>query len=374
MVANLTPAGAAPRLPPLTAQQLLARVQQADIPGFTGDVTWTANLGLPDLGALTGSLGGDSRGFDPTSLLSGTHRFQVWAAGADRQRVALASMLAETDFVHNGDQLWQWDSATQRITHYVAQGAKAPAGAPGAAAGAAAGAGRPVRAKESGPALTPDQVAGRILDALSPSTLVTVSPPVRVAGRPAYRLELAPRPATPAATASTIGHVDIAVDAATGVPLEVAVYPAGAHPKAALDLGFSRFDPGVPPGSNFAAPTGGTVVTKALGAGTGAGAKAAAGPAGPPRSAEPVPSVVGAPWAEVVVVPAPTAAAPPASAGGLSRKELDAATTQVSGAFGTARLLQTALVNVLIFPDGRVLAGFVTPTALEAAASGAGAP
>ena len=39
------------------------------------------------------------------------------------------------------------------------------------------------------------------------------------------------------------------------------------------------------------------------------------------------------------------------------------------GSFGTGRLVTTNLLNALILPDGRVLAGFVTPAALEAAAA-----
>jgi hypothetical protein len=43
------------------------------------------------------------------------------------------------------------------------------------------------------------------------------------------------------------------------------------------------------------------------------------------------------------------------------------ATTPVSGAWGSGRLLHTALANVLFLSDGRVAAGFVTPSAIEAA-------
>jgi hypothetical protein len=43
------------------------------------------------------------------------------------------------------------------------------------------------------------------------------------------------------------------------------------------------------------------------------------------------------------------------------------ATTPVSGAWGSGRLLHTNLANVLFLSDGRVAAGFVSPSALEAA-------
>ena len=47
--------------------------------------------------------------------------------------------------------------------------------------------------------------------------------------------------------------------------------------------------------------------------------------------------------------------------------ELHDATTPVSGAWGSGRLLHTSLGNVLFLSDGRVAAGFVSPSALEAA-------
>jgi hypothetical protein len=43
------------------------------------------------------------------------------------------------------------------------------------------------------------------------------------------------------------------------------------------------------------------------------------------------------------------------------------ASTPVSGSWGSGRLLHTSLANVLFLSDGRVAAGFVSPSALEAA-------
>ena len=44
-------------------------------PAFPGTVRWTANLGIPDLSALTSGAGQSiaQGGFDPTTLLSGSH-------------------------------------------------------------------------------------------------------------------------------------------------------------------------------------------------------------------------------------------------------------------------------------------------------------
>jgi hypothetical protein len=57
---------------------------------------------------------------------------------------------------------------------------------------------------------------------------------------------------------------------------------------------------------------------------------------------------------------------------GRAGNQLWDATTVVNGRFGSGRLLHTSLVNVLFLPDGGAVAGFVTPTALEAAAARTG--
>src|SRR6266545_3146957 len=46
---------ASPSLPPRTAEQLLADVRQAEVPGLSGTVVSTARLGLPALPSLGGN-------------------------------------------------------------------------------------------------------------------------------------------------------------------------------------------------------------------------------------------------------------------------------------------------------------------------------
>ena len=53
--------------------------------------------------------------------------------------------------------------------------------------------------------------------------------------------------------------------------------------------------------------------------------------------------------------------------------ELRDATTPVSGAWGSGRLLHTSLGNVLFLSDGRVAAGFVSPMSAILVGVGAGA-
>src|SRR5689334_10838533 len=103
-------------LPPRTAAQLLVDVQKAQVPGVTGTVVETANLGLPAIPDLGGAGGG---GADFSSLLAGSHTMRVWYAAPDRARVALLGRLGESDLVRNGSDLWLWSSQADSVTHGV---------------------------------------------------------------------------------------------------------------------------------------------------------------------------------------------------------------------------------------------------------------
>lgn len=338
-IPTITAAGAAtPDLPSITPAQLLAKVQQSHVAGFSGTVRWTANLGLPDISGLTSGAGqsSDHGGFDPTTLLTGSHDISVWSAGASEQRLALPGTLNEYDVVHNGTNLWTFDSATQAVTHYVQ--------APGSHG----------QSHDAGPsdpsdqAFTPAQAAQRAIDSVTPTTSVTVASPVYVAGRPTYELVLAPKAAT-----STVKDVTIAVDSATGMPLRVQVTPAGTTVPA-LSLGFTSVSFSVPAGSVFAAPSGTSTVTKTIGGADGSAHNGKHGSGSHP-------TVTGTGWGSIVTITDANL--------GRTGRQLDQVSSPVSGAFGTARLVHTNLLNALILPDGRVLAGFVTPAALEAAAA-----
>lgn len=336
--------------PPLTAAQVLAKASHPDIKAFSGTVELTANLGLPDLGSVTG---GDSQstksasGFDPTTLLSGVHDVNVWDNGADQQRLQLPSPLAETDFVHNGKDAYLYNSASQTVTHLV-PGAKDASPAyhshlkvtPG-------GADTP----NGQVPMTPEQVAQKFLDHISSSTVTSVASQSGVVGRPTYRLMLSPKAGTPGVAASTVSNVTMDVDSATGMVLCVTVNAKGARP--ALMVTFTKFSPTVPAASNFAAPIATTTKTQTINGPTGTGTHTK--PADGSK-----PTVTGAPWAQVVTFPQVDL--------GKSSKQLDALTSAVPGS--SARLLSTNVVNALVFPDGKILVGFVTPGTLEAAAAG----
>lgn len=347
-----------PSLPAISAAQLIAKAETAKISAYSATLQWSARLGLPSLSALTSGGGqsvATSTGLNPTSLLSGTHKLEVWVNGARRQRLALPASLAETDFIHNGDQAWIWDSSNQKVTHLTLAPAKA---GPRVA--------MPQRSGAAG--LTPGALAARALSAISPSTSVSVASPVYLAGRAAYVLRLSPRAGTAGATQSSVASVRIAVDASNGFPLQVSIRAKG-HARPALQVGYTSLSFQTPPASEFTAPRGLSVVNKtvappsghsAWGAGTFSGAGMFSG-----AGVGSVASLIGPPWGRVVESRGSVAGN--LAGGGRSASQLRSLTTPVSGPFGSARLLHTALANVLFLPDGQVAAGLVTPAALEAA-------
>lgn len=358
-------AASTPTLPAITAQQLLVKVQQEKVTTLSGTVNLTANLGIPDLSELNDAAGdGGSQSnsaFSPTDLLSGSHQALVWIDGADRARVDLLENMAETDLIRNGQNVWTWDSTSKTVTHNTLKGH------------AAKGTKSATERAPDGPMKTPQQLAGDFLAQITPSTAVSVASDVTVAGRSAYQLTLAPH-----AAASTVDHVTIAVDSATGLPLRVQVFAKG-QKSAMVTLGFgsihfstpaaSEFNFTPPPGSKVNAGTSGPRVRRhrfghkvVPGTTTAPMVNGATGTAGSKKAAE-TEMTVGEDWTSVAVINN-------VQIPGQLSQYLKAGTA-VSGKFGTGRLIGSPLLNVLVLNDGRIAVGAVSPSALEAAVAAA---
>jgi outer membrane lipoprotein-sorting protein len=313
-------------LPELTPAALLTGVQTADVPGFSGTIVTKLALGLPELPALGGS---DDR-TSVASLLTGSHTMRFWYGGVGRQRAALLGTTDETDIFHDGRDLWQWDSDDRVATHTVMPAAS-------------------TRRPDATPAvdLTPQQVAHRLLAAVGPSTAVTVEHDRRVADRSAYELVLTPRD-----HATRVGSVRIAVDGSTKMPLGVQVFPRGKS-SPAVDVSFSHVTFKVPAARNFSfTPPPGATVRNGMSADRPSGDL----PDGRVRT-------IGSGWTALAEYHASPAQITKAAGPVVDRL------TAVHGAWGTGRLLDSALVSVLVTDDGRVFAGAVDPSALYAAAT-----
>jgi outer membrane lipoprotein-sorting protein len=337
VIATADPSGASPTVTPRSAAQLLVAVRNNAATAFSGQVSETANLGLPTLPGPQ-----SSASLSWQSFLTGTHAAKVWADGADRQRVALVGELSEADVVHNGNDVWTYTSDTNTVTHSTLGRASA----------------RPTAADAD--SLSPAAAAARVLKAVDPSTSVTVDSARVVAHRPAYILVLRPRDHR-----STVQKVTIAVDAKKFVPLRVQVFGAGPSP--AFSTGFTSISYTTPAASTFrfTTPAGAKTSTDPLGLNSEtrrsnhrAGHARPSGSAGATPTTKPAgaPKVLGSGWTAVVELPRSM----DAQLGGRTLSEL----TKPVGNSG-ARLLHTSLINAVVLADGRTFVGAVDATLLE---------
>lgn len=404
-------ATAAPELPDVTAQDLLARVAEAEPVAMSGTVSSRSALGLPALpgGALGGSE--DAAATDPGSLLSrlllGSSTVRVWSDADERFRASLDDDFAEVLVVRDGDTAWTYSSEDDVATRYdlaeLAARHDAGTGSRHGSAGSDSDGSGPVGTGSEGHGpmgtdltdVTPQELAGQLLEAADSTTEVTVDGTARVAGQDAYRLVLDPR------TAGTlVDRIEVAVDAETDLVLDVAVYAVG-QADAAFRTGFDRISYGEPDADVFAfSPPEGTEIVE----GGAADDEVRPEHALPELDEEDLsalreqkagmtgagPQVLGEGWASIVELDAEgldlagMTGAGPAPGGWTGTTEpgepsdapsgapadidpaalLDQLTTPVDG----GRALSTALLSVLLTDDGRVLVGAVPVDALVAAA------
>jgi len=201
---------------------------------------------------------------------------------------------------------------------------------------------------------TPGELASALLSAVEPTTTVTATDNVEVAGRTAYQVVLTPDDPT-----TLVGSATLTVDSETGVPLKVVVAAKGqADP--AVSVGFTSVDFSAPSSDVFAfTPPAGADVTE-VPAPTGDDARAHHADGQAPEK-----TVLGSGWSTIVGL-APSATREPAPTGDAaddSSALLDQVLTPVDG----GKVLQTSLVSVFVGDDGRVWAGAVDADALEAA-------
>ncbi|MFI7343830.1 outer membrane lipoprotein carrier protein LolA [Streptomyces sp. NPDC050085] len=362
-----------PNLPKVTAQELIEKIAKSDTEQLSGTVKIHTDLGLPSFGgALTGGAGGIGGGqggdrdggsaADPkaklTELATGTHTLRVAADGPDRQKLSILEDASEYSVIHNGADLWAYDSKSNQAYHAKDTGA----------------ADRDAKRKPSEVPATPKELTDEILKASGDTTSFSVDGTAQVAGRDAYRLQIKPKQ-----SGSTVGAITVSVDAKTGTPLKFTLTPASGG-AAVVDAGFTTVDFGKPAASTFDfKPSKGTKVTEAdeLAAqdpqdhGAGRGAEDFKG-AGDLEGL----TVLGKGWTSIaeLKLPGDSGAAGLASgehSGDMpadAQKFLDSLGDKVTGKFGSGTVYSTRLVNVLITEDGKVYAGAVTKDALVKAA------
>jgi outer membrane lipoprotein-sorting protein len=381
-----------PSLPSITAEQLLTKIAASQTRTVDGTVKVTTDLGLPSAmssgagAGLFGSAGASAPGGSGgspaapqaqlTQLLIGTHQLHVAADGPDRQKVSLIEPAAEYSVIHNGTQLWAYDSGSNQAYHSTL---------PKGTSGQDGQQGRQPSPQDF-PA-TPQAAAQQVLKAAHGTASITVDGTARVAGHSAYELLVTPQHAD----TTTVGSVRIAVDSKTGVPLKLTLTPKGGG-KAVFDVGFTKVDFSAPSASTFTfSPPKGVKVTEGGSAATsehrsGRPGSAAKGPEGTaiPKGAggsASQPTVLGQGWDAIAVVTSPAvtggfgahgkADGGKAKGGGDASSMINDFGTRVTGSFGSGTMFHTRLLNALLTDKGTMYVGAVTQSALTDAANSA---
>lgn len=330
------PASAGAAVPDRTPAQVLKLAASAHETTFSGVVETSAALGLPDLSSLTGSSSSSASKDSPLSWLTGDRTVRIYSGGPTKQRIQVLDQMAERDVVRNGTTVWTWDSASKKAVETTLPS-------------------REGAARHSMP--DPSSLAQRFLTAAGPTTAVTLGAQESVAGRSAYDLVL-----TPKQSGTLVKNVQVAVDAATGMPLRVEITAKG-QSSPAVEVGYRSIDYGTPSSSlfDFTPPAGATVARHEVHRPSAAQVqrwKAAHAGAASAAAAH-RPTTTGSGWSTIVTIPA--AAVP---GGSTQSKQFLSLSTPVAG----GRAVSTALVTVFVTDDGRVLAGSVPLSALQAAA------
>ncbi|WP_405991537.1 LolA family protein [Streptomyces sp. NBC_00986] len=351
-----------PNLPKVTAEQLINKIAKSDVQQLSGTVKISTDLGLPDLGGLESSMlsgatkSGDGSSADPTTklteLATGTHTLRVAADGPDKQKVSLLENAAEYSLIHNGKDVWGYDSQTNEVFH---------------------GTTAADTSKSDETRATPKGLTDEALKSVDDTTSVTVDGTEHVAGRDAYKLLIKPKQ-----TGTTVGTISVAVDAKTGLPLKFTLTPASGG-AAVVDVGFTQLSLSKPAAStfDFKTPKGAKVTTE------DSASKAApdhSAPFGKDDKADKGlakgaddPTVIGKGWNSIAVFETGGQGVPSGSASGSGDLGgfLGSLGDQVKGDFGKGTVFSTRLVNALITDDGKVYVGAVTKSALVKAADAA---
>ncbi|WP_326754215.1 DUF2092 domain-containing protein [Streptomyces hirsutus] len=359
-----------PDLPKITAAQLIEKIAQSDVEQLSGTVKITTDLGLPDLGGLESSLASGAMGqgedggssADPTAklteLASGTHTLRIAADGPDRQKVSLLGNASEYSLIHNGKDVWGYDSESNEVFHSTTEESAGD------------------KDREHQPPATPKDFAEEALKSVDDTTSVTVDGTAQVAGRDAYKLVVKPRQ-----SGSTVGAISIAVDHRTGTPLKFTLTPASGG-AAVVDVGFTKvsFDRPAASTFDFTPPKGAKVTEEGEldGGEKGRGEKDGehGKPERAPKSEEDLAKgldglkVLGEGWNSVATFDTGgEGGLPTGSGGGDLDGFLGSLGDRVKGEFGTGTVFSTRLVNALFTEDGKVYVGAVTQDALVKAAN-----
>lgn len=206
----------------VSAAELRTRALGTASLGFSGYAVSAGSLALPVTDQLS----------SVADLFSGRTNMRVWWRGPADNRVDVVTPAGESGTHRGPGGTWTWAYETATATRTAVNPLDLPAP----------------------PDVLPSSLGRRLLSEAADGELAR-NGARRIAGRDALGLRL-----TPAAGASSVRRVDVWIDAASGLPLQVQVFAKGAA-RTALDTRFLDLDLAVPAArvTAFTPPPGATV-------------------------------------------------------------------------------------------------------------------
>ncbi|MBB4688509.1 LolA family protein [Amycolatopsis jiangsuensis] len=328
VVAMPASAGDAPKLPQVSAEDLVQSVMTAKPAAFDGTVRVSNDLGLPSMGNAipgAGALNVDSA--------------QVFSDGADKAKVSLTQGSSQETIIHDGTTVWNYKSKDNTATKTTI-----PAGVATGKHGMGA----------DKAAADPATAAKELLTKVRESSTVSVDGTANVADRPAYELVLTPKPSE----RTLLREIRVAVDSQTRMPLRLSVLSNGTT-SPALQLAFDKIEFTPQPADLFAftPPKGAKVTEKS--------AKPDQDTKDLADQAKQDTALVGDGWDTVVTgkVPADALKMTQGDKGNRGnvdpQKLLSRVAKRVNGAWGSGYLLTTKVGTAVLSDDGHFAAGAV---------------
>ena len=252
-------------LPERSVAELLAAMDES-VEGFSGSVTKTSNMGLPELEMsqmMSEEMVADMEermpeGFedfvpqlveqnpltDAISFLAGTDTIRVYAS-EEGFRAQILDPMSQRDVIVNKDAFYSYNAKTNTVlTRSIDGDFDKPTL-------------DELNSEVELDLTNPDELASALLEEAEGKATITVGADHRVAGQDAYRLVV-----TPESSVSLVERIDISVDANTGLGLGVQVYSTE-QSDVAFSVAFDTISYDTPEASIFAfsPPPGATVET-----------------------------------------------------------------------------------------------------------------
>ncbi|MGW4486963.1 LolA family protein [Amycolatopsis sp. NPDC004368] len=335
VVAMPASAGDAPKLPAISAEDLVQSVMTADPGPFDGTVSVSNDLGLPAMGAVGGAVPGMS-----ALNIDSAH---VFSDGTGKAKISLTNGASQETIVRDGTAVWDYHSGNNSVTKTTIPADVATKHAP-----------------DAGEMTDPATATKELLAKVRENSTVSVDGTANVADRPAYELVFTPKPTE----RTLLREIRVAVDSQTRMPLRLSVLSNGTTAPA-LQVAFEdvKFAPQPADLFTFTPPQGAKVTEKTAKVEDETKAKAKA------DEAKQDVKLVGDGWDTVITgkVPADALAGKkPAGAPGASegrgadpQQLLSRFAKRVNGTWGSGYLVTTKVGGAVLTDDGRFAAGAV---------------